>query len=196
MTDTLGRKNDGPYRVAFLCRDLFMARLLLVFVAAAGCVCAQPGREIAEPYYEHLIARGVVTGAYFAEVAHGAVVETTAFGDARPDSLWRAASTSKALTVVGIMRLVERGQLDLDVDVNQYLKTLKVPATKSKPITLRHLLNHSSGLDDPFVGSGFLAAAGEQTRLATVMRNWLPARLYEPECARHHEACGFLNGLC
>jgi CubicO group peptidase (beta-lactamase class C family) len=157
-----------------------MAKLLIVLLSAAACAFAQPGREIAERYYKQLIDRGAVTGAYFAEVANGAVVETASFGKARPDSLWRAASTSKALTAVGIMMLVERGQLDLDVDVNQYLKTLKVPATKSKPITLRHLLTHSSGLDDPFVGSGFLAAAGEQPRLATVMKNWLPARLYEP----------------
>jgi CubicO group peptidase (beta-lactamase class C family) len=168
-----------------------MFKLLLILISAAACAFAQPGRAIAEPYFRQLIDRGVVTGAYFAEVVHGAVVETTAFGDARPDSLWRAASTSKALTAVGIMRLVERGQLDLDVDVNQYLKTLKVPATKSRPITLRHLLNHSSGLDDPFVGSGFLAAAGEQARLATVMRNWLPARLYEPGDVRLYSNFGY-----
>jgi CubicO group peptidase (beta-lactamase class C family) len=108
-----------------------------------------------------------------------------------PDSLWRAASTSKALTAVGIMRLVEGGQLDLDVDVNHYLRTLKVPATKSKPITLPQLLTHSSGLDDPFVGSGFLAVAGEQVSLATVMRNWLPARLYEPREVRLYSNFGY-----
>jgi CubicO group peptidase (beta-lactamase class C family) len=168
-----------------------MSKLLLVLISASACAFAQPGRSIAEPYFRQLIDRGVVTGAYFAEVAHGAVVETSEFGHARPDSLWRAASTSKALTAVGIMLLVERGQLDLDVDVNQYLKTLKVPATKSKPITLRHLLNHSSGLDDPFVGSGFLAPAGEQPRLATVMRNWLPARLYEPGEVRLYSNFGY-----
>ena len=168
-----------------------MAKLLIVLICAAACARAQTGRSIAEPYYRQLIAQGVVTGAYFAEVAHCAVVETSAFGKAGPDSLWRAASTSKALTAVGIMRLVERGQLDLDVDVNQYLKTLKVPATKSKPITLRHLLTHTSGLDDPFVGSGFLAAAGEQARLATVMKIWLPARLYEPGEVRFYSNFGY-----
>jgi CubicO group peptidase (beta-lactamase class C family) len=157
-----------------------MAKLLIGVLSAAAWASAQPGRADAERYYRELIDRGVVTGAYFAEVADGVVVETAAFGKARPDSLWRAASTSKSLTAVGIMRLVERGQLDLDVDVNRYLKTLRVPATKSKAITLRHLLTHASGLDDPFVGSGFLAADGEQAPLATVMKDWLPARLYEP----------------
>ncbi len=168
-----------------------MAKLLIVLLAAAALASAQAGRAIAEPHYRRLIDRRVVTGAYFAEVAHGAVVETAAFGNARPDSLWRAASTSKALTAVGIMRLVERGQLDLDVDVNRYLKSLKVPATKSKAITLRHLLTHSSGLDDPFVGSGFLAADGEQAHLANVMKIWLPARLYEPGEVRLYSNFGY-----
>ena len=168
-----------------------MARLLIALVCATASVSAQTGGGIAEAYFKQLLDRGIVTGAYFAEVAHGEVIETSAFGKALPDSLWRAASTSKALTAVGIMSLVERGQLDLDVDVNQYLKTLKVPATKSKPITLRHLLTHSSGLDDPFVGSGFLAVPGEQVPLATVMGNWLPARLYEPGEVRLYSNFGY-----
>ena len=164
---------------------------LLVAVACASCASAQPGRAIAERHYQPLISRGVVSGAYFAEVAHGEVIETAAFGKALPDSLWRAASTSKALTAVGIMRLVEQGRLDLDVDVNRYLKTFAIPATMSRPITLRQLLTHTSGLDDPFVASGFTAAAGEQPPLATVMRRWLPARLYEPGIVRLYSNFGY-----
>ena len=94
---------------------------------------AQSGSAIAETYYSKLISRGVVPGAYFAEVAHGEVIETSTFGKAQTGSLWRAASTSKALTAVGVMKLVERGQLDLDVDVNQYLKTWKCLLLKANP---------------------------------------------------------------
>ena len=168
-----------------------MVRLLIALLFASASVSAQTGREIAAAYFKQLLDRGIATGGYFAEVAHGEVIETSAYGKALPDSLWRAASLSKTLTAVGIMRLVENGQLDLDVDVNQYLKTLKVPATKSKPITLRHLLTHTSGLDDPFVGSGFLAAAGEQRPLATTMRKWLPERLYEPGEVRLYSNFGY-----
>jgi CubicO group peptidase (beta-lactamase class C family) len=168
-----------------------VGRAFIALVCAAGCVSAQSGRAMAELHYKQLIDRGVVTGAYFAEVAHGEVIETSAFGKSRPDSLWRAASTSKALTAVGIMRLVEQGRLNLDVDVNRYLNTLRVPATKRQPITLRHLLTHSSGLDDPFVGSAFLNSAGVQPPLAAVMRDWLPARLYEPGEARLYSNFGY-----
>jgi len=168
-----------------------VARLLLAIVCAAGCGFGQAVEKVAQPYYKRLIDRGMVSGASFAEVARGEVVGTGVFGNARPDSMWRAASTSKALTAVGLMRLVERGQLDLDVDVNQYLMTLKVPATKTKPITLRHLLTHTAGLDDPFVGSGFLAATGAQRPLASVMRDWLPVRLYEPGEVRLYSNFGY-----
>jgi len=168
-----------------------MARLLAVLILTAACSFAQTGQAIAQPYYSELINRGVVTGAYFAEVAHGEAVETSTYGIGQTGSLWRAASTSKALTAVGVMRLVERGQLDVDVDVNQYLKTWKVPATRSKPITLRNLLTHTSGLDDPFLSSGFLAVSGEQGPLANVMRTWLPSRLYEPGEVRLYSNFGY-----
>jgi CubicO group peptidase (beta-lactamase class C family) len=141
---------------------------------------AQDAGSIAARHYEGLIRRGLLTGAAFAAVEHGQVTETAFFGQARPDSLWRAASTTKAFTAIGIMRLVERGQLDLDADVNRYLKTFRVPATKQHPVIVRHLLTHTSGLDDRFVGSGFLDSAGAQPPLAMVMRSWLPQRVYEP----------------
>jgi len=47
------------------------------------------------------------------------------------------------------LRLVEQGKLDLDEDVNQKLKTWKVPEnefTREKKVTLRRLLSHSAGL--------------------------------------------------
>ena len=43
------------------------------------------------------------------------------------------------------MQLVEQGKLDLDADVNSYLKTFKIRDTFDKPITLRHILTHTAG---------------------------------------------------
>ena len=71
------------------------------------------------------------------------------------------------------MRLVELGKVDLEVDVNRYLKTLKVPATFPRPITLRQLLEHRSGLDDRFIGDGF--RNGEQPPMRFLMQQVLPA---------------------
>jgi CubicO group peptidase (beta-lactamase class C family) len=61
----------------------------------------------------------------------------------------RVASISKLVVAIGVMRLVEQGKLDLDADVTTYLgRPLRNPAFPGSPITLRHLLAHTSGLTD------------------------------------------------
>ncbi len=61
---------------------------------------------------------------------------------------FQAASISKPIFALAVMRLVQEGQLDLDADVNTYLTTWQVPASADwQPrITLRQLLSHSAGL--------------------------------------------------
>lgn len=61
----------------------------------------------------------------------------------------RVASISKLVVAIGVMRLVEAGTLDLDADVSRYLGwQMRNPAFRDAPITLRHLLAHTSGLTD------------------------------------------------
>lgn len=64
-------------------------------------------------------------------------------------SLFQAASISKPVTALGVLRLVERDVLDLDSDVNRWLRTWKVPRnalTEREPVTLRRILSHTAGL--------------------------------------------------
>jgi len=75
----------------------------------------------------------------------------TALGGARanPRTLFGAASMSKPLTAVGVLKLVEEGKVDLDKEVNHYLKRWKIPDnafTSEKKVTVRELLNHTSGI--------------------------------------------------
>ncbi|HEY0044577.1 MAG TPA: serine hydrolase domain-containing protein [Allosphingosinicella sp.] len=61
----------------------------------------------------------------------------------------RIASISKLVLTLGVMRLVEQGQLDLDADVSEKLGwRLRNPAFPDAPITLRLLLSHRSSLTD------------------------------------------------
>ncbi len=61
----------------------------------------------------------------------------------------RIASISKLVTALGVMRLVDQGQLDLDRDVSAYLGfPVHNPAFPDRPITLRLLLSHQSSLLD------------------------------------------------
>lgn len=64
------------------------------------------------------------------------------------ETLFQAASISKPVAVMGVMRLVEEGILDLDEDVNQRLTTWKVPSnqwTEQSPVTLRAIMSHTAG---------------------------------------------------
>lgn len=66
-----------------------------------------------------------------------------------PDDPVRVASISKLVVAMGVMRLVEARQLDLDRDASAYLGwTLRNPAFPDTAITLRLLLSHTSGLRD------------------------------------------------
>ena len=71
-------------------------------------------------------------------------------GDERvtPDTLFQGASIGKTVTAVTALRLVEKGLLDLDQDVNERLDSWKVPEnelTAREKVTLRRLLSHSAG---------------------------------------------------
>lgn len=61
----------------------------------------------------------------------------------------RIASISKLVTALGVMRMVDTKQLDLDRDVSEYLGwSLRNPAFPDRAITLRLLLSHQSSLLD------------------------------------------------
>ena len=76
----------------------------------------------------------------------------TAAGSSTPvtvHTLFQAGSISKPVAASGTMSLVEHGQLSLDENVNQKLKSWQVPDnefTKDQKVTLRRLLSHSAGL--------------------------------------------------
>lgn len=73
------------------------------------------------------------------------------------DTLFRIASVSKLVVALGVMRMVESGQLDLDADISAALGfELRHPRHPSEPISLRLLLSHRAGLSD--AGGAYLSA--------------------------------------
>jgi len=65
------------------------------------------------------------------------------------ETLFQAGSISKPVAAYGALSLVEQNKIDLDEDINIYLKSWKLPDndfTKEKKVTLKNLLNHSGGV--------------------------------------------------
>ena len=117
-------------------------------------------RDVAqlEAYLEKLVAVGIPPGLSVAVVKDGKTVYQRAFGMADGPKQMRATdatvyhwwSMTKIATAIAVMQLRERGRLRLDDSVRQHLPWFDVQyLTADRPtITLRHLLNHSSGLPD------------------------------------------------
>lgn len=65
------------------------------------------------------------------------------------DTLFQAGSISKPVFTVAVMRLVERGVLNLDTDISEYLVDYEVPThdNQKHKITLRQILSHHAGLN-------------------------------------------------
>ncbi|MGD9402544.1 MAG: serine hydrolase [bacterium] len=64
------------------------------------------------------------------------------------ETLFQVASIGKPVTSAGALRLVEKGVFDLDVDVNRYLRSWRLPEnefTGDRDVTLEMLLSHSAG---------------------------------------------------
>ncbi len=74
------------------------------------------------------------------------------FGGTKPvdtTTLFLAGSISKPVFASGLLRIIEERRLSLDADVNEYLKSWKLPEsrfTEREKVTLRRLLSHSAGL--------------------------------------------------
>lgn len=80
-------------------------------------------------------------GNYTAAAGYSSKQDQQAF---KTNTINRIASISKPMTAIAIMQLHEQGKLDLDAPIKQYLPNLS-PKFNSA-ITIRHLLNHTSGI--------------------------------------------------
>src|SRR3989454_6507526 len=75
---------------------------------------------------------------------------------ASPETVYRIGSVSKLFTDIGVMQLVERGELDLDAPIQKYLPDFQPHNPFHKEITLRQLMSHRAGLlREPPVGNYF-----------------------------------------
>jgi len=73
------------------------------------------------------------------------------------NSVFGVSSLSKWVTAIGVMTLVEKGLLDLDAPVSNYLKRWQLPASdfNNNEVTVRRLLSHTSGITDGLGHNGF-----------------------------------------
>lgn len=94
-------------------------------------------------------------------------------------TLFRIGSISKMFTWFSVMQLVSQGKLDLNADINTYLKGFKIPSTYPEPITLKHLMTHTPGFEDLVIGLFAKDSTGMKP-LGEILAEQIPARVRPP----------------
>jgi CubicO group peptidase (beta-lactamase class C family) len=136
-------------------------KLFFASLAATALLCtAAPAAFAADPApatIDKLFAgwdKPDTPGLALAVVRDGKVIYSKGYGQANleygvantPATVFHAASLSKQFTAYAIHLLAQEGKLSLDDPVKKHLPELQVEA--NPPITIRHLLHHTSGLRD------------------------------------------------
>ncbi|MEL6330183.1 MAG: serine hydrolase domain-containing protein [Planctomycetota bacterium] len=125
-------------------------------MSSSGAVRAQDGfRARARALVEEGAAEHGVPGVAVACLRDGRVswMETIGVADTRTgepiteDTVFNVGSVSKAVAAWGAMRLVERGELRLDLPIEDVLTRWSLPESEfSDRVTLRRILSHTAGL--------------------------------------------------
>lgn len=105
---------------------------------------------------ENLISETGIPSVSIALFNNDSVVLSRAYGfsneslkiKATPQTIYHTGSTFKTVTATAILQLSESGKINLDANVNKYLKSDSIENVLNCdcPITMRHLLSHQSGL--------------------------------------------------
>ena len=147
-----------------------------------------------ERVIQEYVDRGQIAGAVTLVARRGGEAHLRAYGmadqaDATPmdtDAIFRIASMTKPITSVAVMMLYEEGLFRLNDPVGLYLPELssldvleladtasevysRVPT--ERPVTIRHLLTHTSGITYRFLGSPLFAPSDGQRVLSGLYRD-------------------------
>lgn len=165
--------------------------MLLLSTAATIPARAEPGRldglqQLVDAHMKSTMAAEGIPGSSATVVTPDKVLINKGYGvtdterktPVNPEQTpFLVGSEAKLFTAQAVLQLVQTGRLDLDVDVNDYLRTFKIRETyPGSPVTLRHLLTHTAGFDEDHL-VGFTR---QQETLADGLARYQPERVRPP----------------
>ncbi len=146
----------------------FRALALCATLASCATPSAPAANPIAAPIVErptsgplfeaieHVRSPGVVAAVYrdgrLTHVYAWGAADCAGGGEANPFADFEIGSISKHMTAVALLRLAERGQVNIDATVGTYLTDIP---EAWKRVTLRQLLTHTSGVPDYEEAAGY-----------------------------------------
>jgi CubicO group peptidase (beta-lactamase class C family) len=137
-----------------VCTLLALILRLFAKPASAKPVTNSASYDALDAYVEEQMHRLNIPGVSLVIVEGDQIVHLRGFGQVRPggetpspQTPFFIGSLTKSFTALAVMQLVETGKIDLDAPVQRYLPWFRVADSQaSAQITVRHLLNQTSGL--------------------------------------------------
>ncbi|MBL4772700.1 MAG: beta-lactamase family protein [Alcanivoracaceae bacterium] len=117
-----------------------------------------------DDYIEAVMNESAIPGMAIAVIKNNKVILSKGYGYANvtdkqnvsEHTPFNIASLSKPILGISLLQLVDMGFLNLDEDINKYLPFKIInPKVTSRPITIRHLATHTSGINDYYDESSY-----------------------------------------
>ncbi|WP_119718051.1 serine hydrolase domain-containing protein [Cognatilysobacter tabacisoli] len=161
-------------------RRVVIAVLMLATFSAAG----RPVATGLQPRIAQALAAEGITGAVWglddgSSTTFGAAGLAAAGRPMTPDARVHVGSIAKAVLATGVLRLATEGRLDLDARVDAVVPGVAFdnPWHATHPVRVRHLLDHTAGLDDMRLSQLFSLQARADLPLAEALAVGRPLRV-------------------
>jgi CubicO group peptidase (beta-lactamase class C family) len=130
--------------------------VIAVTLAACPASAQDPHDPLTRSIESALVEEGLVGATWALVTPEGTTIGAAGLNDASrqrpmsPDDRVQVGSVAKALIATGVLRLVTLGRIDLDAPVARYLPRVPIENRwePESPLRVRHLLDHTGGLDD------------------------------------------------
>lgn len=165
----------------------------VLFGPIAGVVVAAEPAKLHATMADELRAQSLQGAVWSTVDGHTIAVDAAGIRDARsrapmqPGDRVHVGSVAKTLLATGVLRLVTQGRLSLDTPVAPMLPQIAFdnPWASTDPIRIRHLLDHTAGLDDARLSQVFSLHARADAPLADAFAGRGPLRVRSRPGARH-----------
>lgn len=148
-------KRCYKYLLTLLLTILLISRFIPLTLVKADSIPETPDLKAIDAYLTERVQANRIPGLAVVIVQEDQIIFMKGYGEAKPgtpvtpQTQFYLGSMTKSFTALAAMALVQEGKLDLDRPVQYYLPWFSVADPEvSAQITVRNLLNHTSGLNE------------------------------------------------
>jgi len=146
--------NKSSKRLLLMSPGIICLVAIIVLLMGSALAYSNTGVQIAKTAILQGIDSGRITSAAVAIMDNGEITYAEGFGMANQEkgipsdlgTLFNIGSVSKVITATAVMILVDDGKIELDTPVTDYIADFVMKDPRYRNITVRMLLNHTSGL--------------------------------------------------